>query len=34
VLRKIYRADALADELTGTSSAGKSKAMKPAAAQK
>jgi hypothetical protein len=34
VLRKIYHADALADELTGAPVAGKSKAMKPAAAQK
>jgi hypothetical protein len=34
-LRKIYHADALADELTGAASAaGKSKAMKPASAQK
>jgi hypothetical protein len=33
-LRKIYRADALADELTGASVAGASKAMKPATAQK
>lgn len=34
-LRKIYHADALADELTGVASAaGKSKAMKPASSQK
>ncbi len=33
-LRKVYHADALADELIGTTSAGKSKAMKPATAQK
>ena len=33
-LRKIYHADALADELTGTAAAGKSKAMKPATPQK
>ena len=33
-LRKIYHADALADELTGTAVAGKSKAMKPATAQR
>ncbi len=33
-LRKIYRADDLADELTGVPAAGKSKAMKPATPQK
>jgi hypothetical protein len=33
-LRKIYHADALVDELTGATSAGKSKAIKPATAQK
>ena len=33
-LRKIYHADALANELAGTASAGKSKAMKPAEPQK
>jgi hypothetical protein len=33
-LRKIYHADALADELTGAPAAGKSKAMKPATPQK
>ena len=33
-LRKIYHADALADELTGTAAAGKSKAMKPATSQR
>src|SRR3974390_771623 len=34
VLRKIYRADALADELGGATTTGKSKAMKPATPQK
>jgi len=34
VLRKIYRADALADELGGAATTGKSKAMKPATLQK
>jgi hypothetical protein len=34
VLRKIYRADALADELAGTAATGKSKAMKPASPQR
>jgi len=34
VLRKIYHADALADELTGTVATGKSKAMKPSKPQK
>lgn len=33
-LRKVYRADALADELAGSSVAGKSKAVKPAVSQK
>ena len=33
-LRKIYHADALADELTGAPATGKSKAMKPATPQK
>ncbi|HEX8798677.1 MAG TPA: S46 family peptidase [Terriglobales bacterium] len=33
-LRKIYHADRLADELTGTAAAGKSKAMKPATSQR
>jgi len=33
-LRKIYHADALANELAGTASVGKSKAVKPAAPQK
>ena len=33
-LRKIYHADALADELTGAPTVGKSKAMKPATPQK
>jgi len=33
-LRKIYHADALADELAGAAAGGKSKAMKPAAPQK
>lgn len=33
-LRKIYHADALADELTGTAAAAKSKAMKPAPEQR
>jgi len=34
VLRKIYHADALADELSGATTPGKSKAMKPATPQK
>jgi len=33
-LRKVYHADALADELTGTAAAGRSKAMKPATEQR
>ena len=33
-LRKIYHADALAEELTGTAAAGKSKAMRPATSQR
>ena len=33
-LRKIYHADALADELTGAAAAGKSKAMKPSTEQR